>query len=267
MSTGNWILLVIGGFLVLYAAQAISRSGKSEDGKRRESLGCGFVVLAAAFWGIALARYLNDWSAGLRLGAALALVLPVLATLLSGGRGRIVASVVMLALAVAFGASAAPKLLDRVKPSSSRVTVQEIEAAVAELKAQIEKTGPHIKKLEQDEKALKSQIRELDFPDFAAITEDARGYALLRELDEIGRMMAAAGERKVANEALLIRMEGAARRVQRRAEAEATGSEINEEEIRAILEEARRKPSSSTPATVEEHVEREQLKRLFEGGL
>jgi len=267
MSTGNWILLVIGGFLVLYAAQAISRSGKSEEGKRKESLGCGFVILAAAFWGIALARYLNDWSAGLRLGAALALILPVLATLLSGGRGRIVASVVMLALAVAFGASAAPKLLARVKPPPSQVTVQEIEAAVAELRTQIESTGPHIKKLEHDKEALKSQIRELKFPDFAALTKDARGYALLKELDEIGRMIAAAEERKVANEALLIRMEGAARRVSRRVEAEATGTEFNEEEIQAILEEARRKPSPSAPATVEEHVEREQLKKLFEGGL
>jgi len=263
MSTFEWMLVIVGGFLVLSAVGTLFRTGKGGE-RKKESIGCGFVVVAAIFWGVALARYLGDWSAGLRLGIALALLLPVLTTLIGGRGGRMVASIVLLTIAVLLGASAVPKLLERLRPPRSKVTIARVQSAVADLKEQIANTHDYIQKLASERDTLKGKIRELGFTDFAAIAKDPRGFALLTELGEVDRMAAAAQARLAEREALLIRMEAAERRIRRRADAEATGVEFDETEIAAILDEAKRPPEALGPATVEEHVARERLKQLFE---
>jgi len=263
MSTFEWMLVAVGGFLVLSAVGTLFRAGK--DGERRkESIGCGFMFVAALFWGVALARYLGDWSAGMRLGVALALLLPVLATLVNRRGGRMLASIVLLTAAVALGASAVPKLLEHLRPPRWEVTLGRTQAAVADLGKQIESTRAYIKKLGAERDALKRKIRELGFTNFAAIANDPRGFALLTELGEVDRMAAAAQARLVEREALLLRMEAAERQIRRRADAQATGVEFDETEIAAILDQAKRPPAELGPATVEEHVARERLKQLFE---
>ena len=267
MSTFSWVLMAVGAYLVLHAALVLSRSGKEGEDKKKESLGCGFVVLAAAFWGIALARYLDDWKSGLQLGVAFALILPVVATLMGRRRGRVVASVVLLTIAVVLGAPALPKLFSRFKPTRSRITVQRVQEAVADLEGQISSSRAYIEKLAKEREALRTKVRALGFADFAAISKDPNGYALLKELEELDRVMATAQQRLEEQNALLPRMQAALRRITRMADAESTGVELDEKEIENVLEEARRKPVDLGPATVEEHVEREKLKKLFEGGL
>ena len=81
------------------------------------------------------------------------------------------------------------------------------------------------------------------------------------------RVTATAQQRLEQQNALLPRMQAALRRITRIADAESTGVELDEKDIEKILEEARRKPVDLGPATVEEHVQREKLKKLFEGEL
>lgn len=267
MSTFSWVLVVVGAFLAIYAASVLAgRQKVGDDGKGRtsESLGCGFVLLAGAFWGIALARYLGDWQAGLQLGIAGAILLPVVATLLGRGKSGIVRSVVMLAIAVALGASALPKLTGRLKPTKSGSTVQNVESAVADLKTQIENTRTQIGRLRGERKLVKSKVSALKFDDFAAISKAPKGYALLKELEDIDQMVTAAAKRLPEQENLLVRLEAAQRRIKRHADAEAAGVELDEKEIQSILEEARQKPTTAVVVTVEEHVERAKLEKLFE---
>jgi len=267
MTPFSWVLVVVGAFLAIYAASVLAgrqKVGDAVGGHKSESLGCGFVLLAGAFWGIALARYLGDWQAGLQLGIAAAIVLPVVATLLGRGKSGIVRSAVMLAIAVALAASALPKLKGRLKPTKSGATVQNVESAVADLKKQIENTRTHINKLGDERKLVKSKVAALEFDDFAAIARDPKGYALLKELEEIDQMAAAAAKRLPEQENLLVRLEAALRRIKRHAEAEAAGVELDEKGIQSILEEARQKPTAAVVVTVEEHVERAKLQKLFE---
>jgi len=265
MSTFSLTLIAVGIFLAIYAALVLLGVGRKDGGDRKkESMGCGFTILAAIVWSIALARYLDDGAAGIRLGVALALILPVLATLGGGSRGRVFGSVVLLTIAVLVGASAVPTLIARLKPAESKVTIQAAEAGVVELSAQIRKTEEHVGRLREDRKLLKTKIKEAGFADFAALSKDAAGYALLKELAQIDRLAAAATARQAQLKSALVRVEAAVRQIKRLADAESTGVVLGENELDRILEDARRQPVATGPATVEEHVEKEQLKKLFE---
>ena len=77
-------------------------------------------------------------------------------------------------------------------------------------------------------------------------------------------MVTAAAKRLPEQENLLVRLEAALRRIKRHADAEAAGVELDEKEIQSILEEARQKPTTAVVVTVEAHVERAKLEKLFE---
>jgi len=265
MSTFSWVLIVVGLFLVLYAAGVLLGARRGPGSRRRESLGCGFVLLAAVVWGIALGRYLADSWAGLRLGVAFALILPALATLLNPARGRVLASVVLLTFAVIMGASAAPKLWAKVRPPRSQATVQEVEKHIAEMKERITSTEVYADDLADDAQQLVDQLRSLDHGDFDAVAADPEGLALLEELAEAERLQRRTEEALDTLRRSLPRMESALRRIRRLADAQsASGMEEAADEIARILKEAGEAPLPSVPATVEEHFERQQLRELFE---
>ncbi|MFW6162204.1 MAG: hypothetical protein ACODAJ_05500 [Planctomycetota bacterium] len=265
MTTFSWILLAVGAYLVLHAAIVMFRAGRGGGDTSRETLGCGFILIAALVWSIALARWLDDASAGARLGIALALLLPVLATLLGGNRRRLVASIVLLTLAILIGASSVPVLWDKLHPPRTRVTLEKVDAALGRLDTQIANTQAYLGRLAEDRERLKEEIRTLGYADFSALAADPRGYALLQELDEIDRLERAARGRLTHHAALLGRLKTARRRLRRRLDAEASGIEVEDAELDAILAEARREPTTSlAPATVEEHVERQRLQDLFQ---
>ncbi|MFO7958087.1 MAG: hypothetical protein R6X33_13425 [Candidatus Brocadiia bacterium] len=265
MSTFSWILVVVGVFLVLYAALVLLRGiGKSER-RGRHSLGCGFVVLAGVVWGIALAQYMGSWWTGLRLGLGLALVLPALTTLAHPGRGGVVFSVVLLTMAVILAAPLLPRLWDRAWPGRSASRARELEQAARTLRGRIEGTESYIEELRADRRRLRDEIEEKGYTDFADVEKDPEGYALLEELAEVDRLMHEARAWLEDARETLERTRVASRRLERLAGAEeATGVEVSDEEIREVLAEVEATPAEPGPTTVEEHVERERLKELFE---
>jgi len=261
MSTFHWVLVVVGLFLVVYAALVLLKRG---GGRRRESLGCGFVLLAGLVWGFALANYLGSWWAGMRLGLAAALVLPALVTLTHPTRGRLWASVVLLTFAVILGASVVPRLWEKVRPEKQFAAVRQAEEAVAKLRSDIQKTEDHIRTLDADREALASDIQSAGYADFEAIADDSEGYALLKELADVDRLRTEANERLERLGATLEQMESALRRVRRIAGSAAQDAE---QQMAAALDEARQGLQATRPVTVEEHVERKNLRDLFENGL
>ena len=197
MSTFSLVLLVVGLFLVAYAVAMIFSRRAGEGGHRRETLGCGFTLLAALVWGVALGRYLGNWSAGMRLGIACALVLPALATLVQPRRGRVLASAVLLTFAVILGASAVPVLWVRVRPPRPAAAVQEAKSARKQLQQIIEDneqkiadTQQHLATLADDRARLRRDVRALGYSNFDTISSNPGGLSLLQELAEVERLEA-----------------------------------------------------------------------------
>ncbi len=264
MSALSLAFLVVGLFLAAYAL--ILLFGRSTEGsrRRRESLGCGFVLLAGVVWGLSLGWYLGDNWAGLRLGFAVALLLPALATLLHPGRGRTLAAAVTLGFAVLLGASALPHLGSALSPSQPVATAQEVAQTLEELKGRIERTEDYIGQLRDEREELKQKLHKHGYADFEALRADPAAYALLEELAELDRLLdESEGWLRRARETLE-QLRVAERRIDRLARGEsAMGVEVDQTEVERILREARTPPPSG-PATVEEHVNREQLRQLFE---
>ncbi len=265
MSTFSWVLVVVGGFLVLYAALVLLRGIGRADRRGQHSLGCGFVLLAGVVWGFALAQYVGAWWTGMRLGIGLALVLPALTALARPARGGVLFSVVLLATAVALAAPAMPRLWERARPGRTAAMVRELEQAADSLLARIENTEAYISQMRQERRGLSERIRRAGYGEFAEIAGDPEGYALLVELAEVDRLIEQSEAWLRRAQDTMARTRAAARRLSRLAGAEdATGVEVAEEEIREILAEIEATPAAPGPATVEEHVERERLRELFE---
>jgi predicted RNase H-like nuclease (RuvC/YqgF family) len=158
-----------------------------------------------------------------------------------------------------------PTLWDRLRPSRLEAKVHELEATVIELGVRIDKTGDHIEELAEGRDALKDDLDDRGHREFEALTQDADAYYLLKELAEVEQLLEQAKTRLAAMRRLRERAQSAARRLGRIVDAEsATGVKVDESEITQILEEARAEPADAGPATVEEHVERQRLKELFE---
>ena len=96
---------------------------------------------------------------GLRLGMALAFVLPALVTLTHRQRGRVLAAIVLLTAAVVLGASALPRLWARIKPSRPQARMQELRLTIADLKEHINKTEDHIEALGEDSLPRPGRLR------------------------------------------------------------------------------------------------------------
>ena len=264
MSLFSRVMLAVGLFLVVYAVLALS-GRTARKGRRGKSIGCGFTVVAGVVWGIALWQYLGDWWAGMRLGIAFAMLLPVLSTLARPEPGRVLAAVVLLSFTVLIGASAFPKLYHRLSPSRPEATVQQVESTLSELRQRIDDTSGLIDRLSGDRRDLRAALSKLGYTSFEQVAADQNAYAKLRELADVERLLSDSTDRLAAMRETADRLESALRRLQRLAQAEtATGQEVDRAEMASILEEARRQEPPQGPATVEEHVQEEQLRQLFE---
>ena len=267
MSVVSWAMAAIGLFLVLYAVAFLFRPAGDKQGARRDSLGCGFVLLAGGVWSVVLAQYMGDRATGTRLGFGLALILPTLAAILRPGRRGIVMPIVLLVIAVLLGASSAPRLAARLKPSGSGATARDLEKAVLELDSRIRTLEGYRKQLVADSKRTTDAIRALGHKDFDAISGDEQGMALLEELGEIDAMQSDTDARLDQMRRDLVHMQTAVRRIRRLARAESvTGTPVSKSEMERILTEAARASETEAARTVEKHLERERLKELFEQG-
>lgn len=261
MSVLNQILVALGVFFAAYAGLALLHGRGTGPQRRARPLGCGFTVLAAFVWSVALSRYLQSAGAGVRLGTACALILPALATLTRPGRSNILGAAMLLTMAVLLGAPVLPTLRARLRPSQSGVTVRELDRAVVELNRGIEGTTSYLAELKNDRARLQREIKTLGFPDFDSIAADSKGLLLLQELASLDQLHEDTAERLDAMHHNAARIEVAARRVERLHDAEtATGIEVTRGELEAILDTT----AGAAPETVEEHVARARLQSLFE---
>lgn len=257
-------MMLVGLFLVLYTVVFLLRAPDG-SGKRRDSLGCGFVLLAGLVWSVALSQYLGDRSAGFRLGFAFAFVLPTLVAILRPGRRGIVGPAILLVCAVLLGATALPGLRARIRPSKGAATLQNLEATTEELRSKTAAAERYLEQLKTDRTRLAAEVRKSRHKDFDSIAADEQGMLLLKELAEVEGLIVSSETRLARYRADSGRMEAALRRIRRLAAARnVTGEYPDRAEVERILEEAFRPDSGGTPVTVEAHVEREELRALFE---
>lgn len=264
MSILSLSFVVVGLFLAGYAMVLLF--GRSEENARgrREGLGCGFVLLAGFVWGLSFGWYLDDRWTGLRLGFAVALLLPAVATLLQPGRGRTLVAALTLGFAVLLGASALPGLRSALSPSQPAATAQQVHQTMGELQDATEDTEDYIDQLRHEREDLKERLRARGYADFDALAEDPTAYAMLEELAELNRLIEKSEQWLSDARQNLERLRVAERRIDRLARGElAMGIEVDPEEVNRILREARTPPPSG-PTTVEQHVQREELRDLFQ---
>lgn len=265
MSPFRWGMTIAGAFLVLYAALNLL-GAKGGENKRRSALGCGFVPLAGLVWGYVLRGFLGEFWPGMRLGMAFALVLPALAALANPGRRGVVAAGVMLVLAVVLGAGEVDRLFDRLGTSRPGRSVREVSATLEKAREHAQTTKQHVEDLEDSRKGLRKKVAALGFDDFELLAADPAAYALLTELGEVDRLLDAGRARLERLRSDVPQLESALRRLERFAEAEsATGEPVDEAEIEQIVERLRADVAEPAPVTVEEHMQREALRALFEG--
>jgi hypothetical protein len=108
-------------------------------------------------------------------------------------------------------------------------------------------------------------VGSLGYGDFDSLAADAEAYALLAEMAEVDRLLAAGRARLQQLQADVPRLESALRRLERFEEAEAaTGEAFDKAEIDDIVERLRAEAAEPGPITVEEHMQREALRDVFE---
>lgn len=264
MSAFSWGLIIAGAFLLLYAIRVLLSNGEKEDKRRRQSLGCGFVLMTGLVWGLALTNLLGSLGSGLRLGFSLALLLPALAVLLGARRHGVIGPAIALILAVAIGATELPRLWRYVSPPEAESAVRQLESARSELQSRIGKTEAYVEQLAEENQELKRELNDIGHEDFDSLENDPDAYALLKELGQVNRLEQEARNKLESWRATVDRVERALRRLRRLSEAEqAMGKEFSQAEIQRVLDEVHRAPDVQPTRTVEEHVRREELRNLY----
>jgi len=260
----SWAMLALGLVLVVYTVLLLLRSD-SGRGRRNESIGCGFVLMAGLVWGLGLSALLDDRMAGMRLGVGLAFVLPTVAALFRRGRGGILLPLVLLFCAILLSASALPRLVAWTRGDRPQNAVQKLENTERQMRRDIAETVRHRDRLAADRIRLTGRVRAMGHGDFESISKDPQGYKLLEELGEVDSLKRTAEQRLTVLRGELDRITDALRRVDRLVDSErVTGERANRGEIRRIVDDSLIGKEEGAPATVEEHVKRRELQELFE---
>jgi hypothetical protein len=264
MSLFAMAMLGLGLFLVLYTIAFLLRPAKEGAGAKKDSLGCGFVLLAGLVWSLALANYLGERGAGFRLGFGGALLLPALVTIFRPGRKRIVHAAVLFVMAVMLASSAFPKLKKRMSPGTAVSRLEEMRTVAQTAGSRVELAKGLMKELDADRAKLVSSIKAKKAGDFNDASKDAEVMRMLKELAEIDHLKARTREKLKTDRSALERIESAIRRAERLEKAgELTGETVSETELSAIIEDARSPADSDIPSSVETHLERAQLEDLY----
>lgn len=262
MTPFSWALVILGVFLAAYAVLTLLRSAGASGGKMKQSVGCGFILLAGLIWGFALNIYLDGH--GFALGFGVAFLLSALAVLMSGKRG-FGRAIIPLVLGVILCATAFPTVQNRLKNSDSRSWQQKLEFAVNELRPQLSKTEALVGSLERERVDLARKLKAMTPGSFDDLSSNTAAYALLKELGEVDDLLRLATARAGELRANVDRVEGALRRVRRFAEAEAVlDIDITAADIERIVTESRKPLKGADAATVEQHLQTERLRTLFE---
>jgi hypothetical protein len=257
-------MLGLGLFLVLYTIAFLLRPAKEGSGAKKDSLGCGFVLLAGLVWSFAFTSYLGDRGAGFRLGFGCALVLPALVAIFRPGHKRIVHAAVLFIVAVILASSALPKLKQRMNPGEALSRLEEMRNVQLEVGVRVEKAKALARELEADRTKLVRELQAKGAGDFEAASKDPEIMRLLKELAEIDHLQSVTREKMEHDATALDRIASAVRRVERLEKAgELTGETVSPTELNAIIEDARTPADAGIPSPVESHLERARLEALY----
>ncbi|MBT3294082.1 MAG: hypothetical protein HN919_17775 [Verrucomicrobia bacterium] len=264
MSVFAIAMMALGCFLVLYTIVFLLRPAKDGSGTKKDSLGCGFVLLAGLVWSLALTSYLHDRGAGFRLGFGGALILPALVTIFRPGRKRIVQAAVLFVVAIVVASSAFPVLKKKLAPNATGSGLESMRGAGMVVETRLTKMRALVGALKSDRTKLAKEIKARGVGDFEVAADDADLMRKLKELAEIDQLLARTESKLRHDAAANERIQSAIRRVERLEQAgELTGEAVSHTELAAIIEEARQPLDEDLPSSVESHLERAQLKELF----
>lgn len=261
MKTFPLILAIVGACFVLYAVAKLARSGRARD----QSLGCSFTFLAAIIWGLAFTLQLASIWDGTRLGFGLALVLPALAALAHPRRKNLVGALVLLGVALILAGPVIPKAIDNWTPTERAKIVKDLEHVQKDLEQRIEKTENYLDELRSDADDLSARVIDTGYADFDELIEDAAALRTLQELHEVKLLQAQAKKRLAAYRDSLDDVESAIRRAKRLVRArKALDQDARLPDAGAIRAEINETSRELGPITVEERIDRETLRGLFE---
>ncbi len=140
-----------------------------------------------------------------------------------------------------------------------------MQSTLNEVRKHIDDTSALIDRLTADRADLKKALGATGYTTFEQVRADEKAYGKLRELADVERLLGKAAERLATLQDNADRLDSALHRLERLAQAQsATGEKVDSAEIAAIMEDARRQEPEQGPATVEEHVQEEQLKQMFD---
>ncbi len=265
MSTWRWILAAASLLLVLHALRLLFSGGGKEGGdKKRRSLGCGFVLAAAAVWSFTFAEPAGGLWPGARLAVGLTLVLLGIQSFV---RRSIVSAVALLIAGLFLGIPPGQAVWGELAPPTRVASaLHQVEDGLAESREAIAGLEAGRVRLAAAREDLAAGIRATGLTDFAALEGDPEALDRLREMREIDRMLATQDAAEQELRSRIERLELAQRRLARMADQEESlGVSPSDLEVSDILRDVEGAPPGPRgPTTVEEHVERAELQELYE---
>lgn len=255
-------LLAAGLFLVLYAILLLTRQkGEASNDKK---LGAGFAILAAIIWGLAFGRLLQDFWFGIRLGFALAMLLPAIGMLVRPRKRGVLSAMIFLMIAVGVGLPAVNELWSRIAVATQPNSVREIENALSQVSNHIEKSEKQLQTLQRDRKAVAEELRDFGYTSLESVEEDSEALLRLNELAEIERLQGALKEHLVLLQNKQKQLQVGLRRAQRLDGTEkAAGESLLDIDVEKIMQEIESSALPERAVTVEEHMQRREKQELL----
>jgi len=163
--------------LLVYAARTmVSKEGKAQ-------MGCGFAVVAAVLWSLALGRRIPNFTTqdGLRLAAGALLLLPGFRVLFQHGKASVVSGAIGLVLASVIAGPVVQRYLDEAGILEGPRTTEEQLAATDE---EIQRLQELRVQLAGDMLTRKQRVTERGHANAEALAADADSMQLMREYAE-----------------------------------------------------------------------------------
>lgn len=258
-------LFAVAALLLLHALRLVVLGERDEDGSRKRNLGCGFGLIAGVFWGAALGRLLGDTGDGLRLALGVILLIPVVAAVFKPHGAPIVRAALSLVAAILIAGPVVQRHWSDFVPDESRDKLSAFEDRRDEIESALSALPDLRERLRGDAAELRASLDARGHATFDAAAEDPAAFAELRELADVERLLARADENEVALRSELEQLDDALRQLRRQVESEEVlGNSLTSDEVERMLEEIRADNTPGTPTTVDEFLEREELRELFE---
>jgi hypothetical protein len=254
----SWALVATALFFFFFAVLQLWRSARAPEGKKeKERLGCGFALVAFLVWTFAFGRILGGFTDGVRLALGLVLLLPVVHALAQPSGAKILRSALALFVAILLAGPVVLELARRLDRSEHEAVQAELEARVAELRAALAGLDEDLARLAAEREELRARIAESGSGDFESLDADA--LARLRRLSELDGLLATTQARADALRAELPRLEADVERLR------LGGSALSGPELESMRNRpSEPPPSEGGPVSVEELLEREKLRELYE---